>query len=156
MKKLIVALCLFCIAFTAFAAQNPIQEVKSRGHEGRMNAGIALGYPSGLIFGYRLYEKMEFNVIAGTHYNDLLIGGNFLFTLVDIKINNLSFPLSLGPTLHFEFIKPFDIALLAVVRWEHTLKNAPFNFYIEAGPGMAFIQGISFRWTAALGARYLF
>lgn len=124
--------------------------------EDRAKIGIALGYPSGVVFGYRLANYLEVNALAGTFYDGFTLGGNLMFTIADIKIKEQSFPLSLGPHVNFHFGDKFDMSLMGFIRWEYTFEEIPLNLYIEGGPGMFFIQGIDLTWSTSFGVRYVF
>ncbi len=124
--------------------------------EGRAKAGVALGYPSGLVFGYRLANYLEINVLAGTLYNGFTLGGNLMFTLADIMIKDQPFPLSLGPQLNVNMGNEFNMSVLGLLRWEYTFEEIPLNLYIEAGPGISFLKGVDLDWSTSLGIRYVF
>jgi len=163
MKKIIAALLLMSMAFTAFADDKKIEDkeikqvnLSTESLEGRAKIGLALGYPLGIVFGYRVANYMEVNAFLGTHFSDFSMGANVLFTIADINIKDESFPLSIGPAVYFDFGKDFDMTVLGILRWEYTFKEIPLNLYIEGGPGFAFIQGFDFRWSSSLGVRYVF
>ncbi len=164
MKKLLVILMLISLSAPLFAQENSLddREIKeinlsTKNLEGRAKAGLALGYPTGFVFGYRAANFLEFNVLAGTFYNkDFTLGANMMFTIADIKIKGLSFPLSIGPQVNFHIGDKFDMSVMGFIRWEHTFEEIPLNLYIEGGPGMFFIQGFDFAWSTSLGVRYVF
>ena len=82
-------------------------------------AGLAIGYPFGLTFGYRLANYLEANAFAGTHFHsDFAMGANLLFTIVNINMGDEVFPLSMGPALYCDFDDEFNMAAGATVRWE--------------------------------------
>ena len=158
MKKTFAILFMLLSVFRVYTAEMKDKESSliTGEMEGRAKLGITLGYPMGVVFGYDFAESTEVNALVGTRFNDLILGLNMLFTLVDIKIDGESFPLSLGPAVYLELSTTFDMAVLAILRWEYTFKNIPLNLYVEGGPGLAFIQDMQFRWTSAVAVRYVF
>ncbi|MBF9017380.1 MULTISPECIES: hypothetical protein [unclassified Oceanispirochaeta] len=163
MKKTILLILLICLTIPVFAEDKKVEDkeikeitLSTKDLEGRAKIGVALGYPSGVVFGYRLANFLETNVLLGSFYNGFTIGGNLLFTIADIKIKDQSFPLSLGPQLNFHMGEEFDMSLMGFLRWEYTFEEIPLNLYIEGGPGMFFIQGIDLTWSTSLGVRYVF
>lgn len=124
--------------------------------EGRAKAGLALGYPFGVTFGYKLANYMEVNIFAGSHFNDFSLGTNLLFTVVDINIKEAVFPLSLGPAVYFNIGDEFNMALGATVRGEYTFNETPLNLYLEITPGFSFISDFDFYMASSLGIRYVF
>lgn len=163
MKKTLLMILLICLALPAISEEKKVndKEIKeinlsTESLEGRAKIGIALGYPSGIVFGYRLANYLETNFLIGSFYKGFTIGGNLLFTVADIKIKDQSFPLSLGPHVNFHFGDTFDMSLMGFLRWEYTFQEIPLNLYIEGGPGIFFVQGPDFTWSTSLGIRYVF
>lgn len=124
--------------------------------EGRAKAGLALGYPFGVTFGYKLANYMELNVFAGSHFDDFSLGTNLLFTVVDISIKEEVFPLSVGPAVYFNIGDEFNMALGASARGEYTFDEIPLNLYLEITPGFSFINDFDFYIASSLGIRYVF
>ncbi len=124
--------------------------------EGKAKAGLAIGYPTGLTFGYRLANYLEVNAFLGTHGNDFTLGSSLLFTLADIRISNQILPLSAGPAVFASFDNDFSLMAGGAVRWEYTFEDAPLNLYLEAVPGVILIGDIRFAMASSLGIRYVF
>ena len=163
MKKIVLTLIMASLLLPLYADEQLVEdkEVKeinlsTAPLEGRAKAGIALGYPTGLVFGYRLANWMEVNALAGTYFNGFTLGGNVLFTVADIKIKEKSFPLSIGPQVNADFGDEFGMSVLGMVRWEHSFEEIPLNLYIEGGAGVSIIDKFGVAWAASLGARYVF
>jgi len=163
MRKIILLLLITCISLPVFSQEKKLEDKKikeinlnTENLEGRAKIGVALGYPSGIVFGYHLANYLEVNALAGSYYDGFTLGGNILFMLADIKIKDQSFPLSAGPQLNVSFGNDFKMSALGIVRWEYTFEEVPLNLYIEAGPGVTFIKDVDFSWAASLGIRYVF
>lgn len=163
MKKIILTLLMICLVLPVFAEEKKVEDkeikeinLNTEKLEGRAKAGIALGYPSGLVFGYRLANYLEVNALLGSFYTGFTIGGNLMFTVANIKIKDQTFPLSLGPHVNFHLDNNFDISLMGLLRWEYSFEEIPLNLYIEGGPGVFFVQGTDLTWSTSLGIRYVF
>lgn len=163
MKKTVLVILMICLIFPVFAEEKKVEdkEIKeisldAKNLEDRAKIGVALGYPSGVVFGYRLANFLEANALLGTFYDGFTIGGNLMFTIADIKIKDQSFPLSLGPHLNFHMGDSFDMSLMGFIRWEYTFEDIPLNLYLEGGPGVFLLQGIDWTWSTSLGIRYVF
>jgi hypothetical protein len=163
MKKILLTLFMASLLFPLTAEEQLVEdrevreiELSTAPLEGRAKAGVALGYPTGLVFGYRLANWVEVNALAGTYFDGFTLGGNMLFTLADIKIRERSFPLSVGPQVNAEFGNDFGMSVLGMVRWEHTLEEIPLNLYLEGGAGVSLIDEFGLAWAASLGIRYVF
>ncbi len=134
----------------------PEINLDTRELEGKAKAGLALGYPTGLTFGYRPANYLEVNAFAGTHGKDFTLGGSLLFTLVEIKIAQEMFPLSAGPAVYTSFSSDFSLMTGACVRWEYTFQDVPLNLYIQAVPGIIFISDFQFALKSSFAVRYVF
>jgi hypothetical protein len=163
MKRTVLLIVMISLIFPVFAEEKKVddKEIKeisldAKNLEGRAKIGVALGYPSGIVFGYRLANFLEANALLGTFYDGFTIGGNLMFTIADIKIKDQSFPLSIGPHVNFHFGDSFDMSLMGFIRWEYTFEDIPLNLYLEGGPGMFFVQGIDMTWSTSVGVRYVF
>ena len=156
MKKLIVLILLITALAVApvLAADNGA---------GRIKAGTILGRGLFATAGFPMGKTTELNayVGAGWNFNNVTIGANFLFTLVDINIEGETFPLSLGPQVDLSFGSSggVGIGIFADLRWEYTF-TFPLNLFIEIGPGvdMWMYNGTTarFGWRGGLGVRYVF
>jgi len=136
--------------------------------EGKLKAGVALGYPWGLTAGYRFSNVFELNGTLGSDYNDFTMGVNGLFTLVNLDISNEKFPVSVGPALYSHFgyhdgnyDKGRDheytrIDLLGVARIEYSFDEIPLNLFVEAGLGLQLVRFTGPAGSFAPGVRYIF
>jgi len=130
-------------------------------NDGRAKVGLLLGYPSGATFGYRMSNWFEFNVNAGYDFigtNSPIVGGNALFTLVNIPIGDAGvLPLSIGPQVTFVLGKDFYIDTVADIRLEYTFADIPLNLFIESGFGFRiFNDGDWWAYNGGIGVRYVF
>ena len=158
--------------------------------EGRMKLGGVVGYPMLAAFGLPVGDAMELNVFLGydfqnwyTYRNPFLstisnlipgvgsrtsgafyLGGNFLFTLVDIDIDGSAFPLSLGPqagvSINGNGEGNVRLDLMANLRWEYTF-SFPLNLFVELGMGAGInfnfnLIPVQFRINSGVGVRYVF
>ena len=157
MKKLIVLVLLIAALAVApvLAADNGA---------GRTKAGTILGRGFFATAGFPMGKTTELNVYAGTgwNFNEVTLGANYLFRLVDIDIEGETFPLSLGPQadISFGYYNGVVLGVFADLRWEYTF-DFPLNLFIEIGPGIdiAMYNGgttMDFGWRGGLGARYVF
>ncbi|PKL17409.1 MAG: hypothetical protein CVV49_11380 [Spirochaetae bacterium HGW-Spirochaetae-5] len=136
--------------------------------EGKLKAGVALGYPWGITAGYRFSNIFELNGTLGSDYNDFTMGVNGLFTVVNLDISNEKFPISVGPALysHFGHRDGNDkdgrddeytrIDLLGVVRVEYSFDEIPLNLFVEAGLGLEVVKFAHTAGSFAIGVRYIF
>ena len=155
MKRLIVLVLLIAALAVApvLAADNGA---------GRTKAGTILGRGFFATAGFPMGKKTELNVYAGTgwNFNEVTLGVNYLFRLVDINIEGEIFPLSLGPQADVSFGNGgVDLGIFADLRWEYTF-NFPLNLFIEIGPGINIRMdndaSMRFGWRGGLGVRYVF
>lgn len=133
-------------------------------HNPGFKLGFVAGYPSGLSLAYRFNKDFEMNGLIGTNFSDLAIGLDGMFRITDIVIAKEVFPLSIGPGVYAGtswYWGGFYLGAFFKVHAEYTFKNAPFNLFLETGPGLstrsysnAFMP--SFDWTGAFGARFVF
>jgi hypothetical protein len=136
--------------------------------EGKLKAGVALGYPWGITAGYRFSNIFELNGTLGSDYNDFTMGVNGLFTVVKLDISNEKFPVSVGPALysHFGHHDGNDkngrddeytrIDLLGVARIEYSFDEVPLNLFVEAGLGLEVVKFADMAGSFAIGVRYIF
>lgn len=136
--------------------------------QGKLKAGLALGYPWGLTAGYRFSNFFELNGTLGSDYKDFTAGLNGLFTLVNLDIKHEKFPLSIGPALysHFGYYDGNDknsssdrytrIDILGVARVEYSFDEIPLNLFIEAGFGLEVVRFVDTAASCAIGVRYIF
>jgi len=135
--------------------------------EGKLKAGVVLGYPWGITTGYRFSNFFELNGTIGNDYYDFTTGVSGLFTILDLKISHEIFPLSIGPAIythfghddndkhdgHDEYTK---VDLLGVARFEYSFKQIPLNLFIEAGFGIQLVKFADTAGSFAVGIRYIF
>ncbi|OQY33007.1 MAG: hypothetical protein B6241_09210 [Spirochaetaceae bacterium 4572_59] len=157
-KYLTIFLFISLISASLYSEDKDIPQINlsTEDLEGRAKAGLALGYPFGLTFGYKLANYMEVNVFAGSHLNDFSLGTNLLFTVVDINIKEEMFPFSIGPAVYFNIDDDFNMAIAATVRGEYNFNEIPLNLYVEITPGFSFINDFDFYIASSLGIRYVF
>lgn len=172
MWKIILVLGLAVQAVRLFAEEvqparsGEIPEVQLRipAKENRIHLGLSLGYPLGLTLGYKASERFEFDLFAGSHFNDFTAGVTALFTVLNINIEKERFPLSLGLSVYASFLETFNLEVLPIARLEYTFREVPMNLYVEAGPGLQMrfktagsADGLlHFTGTGALGLRFVF
>jgi len=172
-KIVFISLIMFFISGFAsgnlFAKDTEIKTIKldTREVEGKLKAGVALGYPWGITAGYRFSNLFELNGTIGSDYNDFTMGVNGLFTLVNLQISHEKFPLSVGPALysHFGYNDGIDkngkddeytrIDLLGVARIEYSFDEIPLNLFIEAGLGLQLVRFTDPAGSFAIGVRYI-
>lgn len=134
--------------------------------DGKLKAGVVLGYPLGITAGYRFSNFFELNGIIGSNYDDFTVGFNGLFTVLNFKISHEKFPLSIGPAINSYFDhhdgnnKNKDeytkIDLLGVARFEYDFKEIPLNLFIEGGLGIQLVKFADFAGSFGIGVRYIF
>ncbi len=153
-----------------YAEDDGIKTIKidTKKVEGKLKAGVALGYPWGITAGYRLSDIFELNGTVGSDYNDFTMGVNGLFSIVNLDISNEKFPISVGPALysHFGHHDGNDkngrddeytrIDLLGVVRIEYSFDEVPLNLFVEAGVGLEVVKFAEIAGSFAIGVRYIF
>jgi len=154
----------------SFAEEGDIKTITidTKEVEGKLKAGVVLGYPTGITAGYRFSNVFEMNGVLGSNFNDFSLGVNGLFTILNLEISNEIFPLSVGPALYShldhhdgnhdkgnddEYTK---IDLLAIVRVEYSFKQIPLNLFVEAGLGLEVVKFADPAGSFAIGARYIF
>jgi hypothetical protein len=160
-KRLI--LLLFCITLSAgiFAESDQSEirtiQIRTEDLQGKAKLGLAFGYPSGISLGYRVSAVTEFNAFIGSYFNTgLALGSSIMFTYADLLIDELYFPLSMGPGAFLRLDTEIALAVMYMFRAEYDFTDIPFNLYIEAGPGISLLPALDFDWTASLGVRYVF
>ena len=95
MKRYMLFLLVLTLATTGAMAGSITEDKEIKTLEipsdGRFKAGLLLGYPSGITFGYRFSNWFESNFTAGYNFIDAdsaMIRANTLFTLVNIPIGD--------------------------------------------------------------------
>ncbi len=173
--KNLVALMLIMIPLAGFSSELKLDKdrdiktisLDTREVEGKLKAGVVLGYPTGITAGYRFSNFFELNGVVGSDFNHLATGISGLFTLVNISVSREIFPLSIGPALytHFHHDEGSDkngndeytkVDLLAIARIEYSFEKIPLNLFIEAGFGFEVIETWDISGSAAIGVRYIF
>lgn len=164
------------ICSSGFAAEKSIIEkreiktitIDTTKVEGKLKAGVVLGYPLGVTAGYRFSNVFELNGIIGSNYDDLSLGVNGLFTLINLEISREIFPLSIGPALYTHFDhhdgssnngnddEYTKIDLLGIARLEYSFKEIPLNLFVEAGIGLELVKFTDTAGSFAIGVRYIF
>lgn len=136
--------------------------------EGKLKAGVVIGYPVGGTAGYRFSNFFEINGVLGTDFDDLTFGLNGLFTVFNFKISNEVFPISIGPAIYSRFDhhdnndhngkddKYTKIDLLGIARIEYSFRKIPLNLFAEAGCGLELVKFTDLAGSFAIGARYIF
>ncbi len=124
--------------------------------QGKLKAGLSLGYPSGVTAGYSFSNFFELNGTVGSDFESFTTGVNGLFSLVNFDISGEIFSLSAGPAVNAHFKRNFALDTLALVRLEYTFRKIPLNLFIEGGLGLRVIEFADMAGSAALGARYVF
>jgi len=171
MKKIILCLSLL-LAFTALYAEG--EDVKTidldtRRLEGKVKAGVSLGYPLGLTAGYRFTDLFELNATLGTDYDSFIFGANGLFTVAKLKVEGELFPVSIGPGFNFDvddkdYNKHDDndddhhvhLDILCILRFEYDFEDIPLNLFIEGGAGIRTWEDLGPAGSFAVGARFIF
>ena len=162
MRKIILFFLILLLLFPVFVSAQtedkdiPEINLSTAELEGKAKAGLAIGYPTGLTFGYRMANYLEANAFLGTHGKDFILGSSLLFTLADIRISDQILPLSAGPVVFAAFDNDFSLMAGGAVRWEYTFEDTPLNIYLEAVPGIILIGDIRFAMASSLGVRYVF
>jgi hypothetical protein len=164
MKKLMLILtALLMVSFSLNAADKEIKTFKIDGKQtsGKIKAGVSLGYPTGLTFGWRPSDFFEANLLLATNFEGITIGFTPLFTLINLEVENQIFPLSAGPSVNLNLGSySQNIDILGLMRLEYSFKEIPLNLYLEGGLGLNMElgndAGASLGGSGALGVRYIF
>jgi len=131
-------------------------------NEGKLKAGVILGYPTGLTAGWRPSDAFELNFIVASHYRDFTIGLSPMFTIATPDIEGERFPISVGPAVYLDidWFGGLDLDILGQVRMEYTFRDIPLNLFIEGGLGVKLdfdgVRLLYFHGSGALGIRYVF
>jgi len=166
---------LILIPSVNFAAEKTLKEdrdiktisIDTRDIEGKLKAGLVLGYPFGITAGYRFSNFFELNGIFGSNYSDFTLGFSGLFTVLNLKISREKFPVSVGPALYSNFDHHDEnhkhghddytkIDLLGIARMEYDFDEIPLNLFIEIGLGIQVVRFTDFADSFGIGARYIF
>lgn len=145
-------------------------DLTGRKQDGRVKAGISLGYPTGLTAGYRFTDVFEFNGTLGTDYDSFVFGINGLFTIAKLKVEGEMFPISIGPGMNFDVEdhshhdasdKWHDhdhshLDLLCILRFEYDFEEIPLNLFVEGGAGISVYEHFGPAGSFAIGARFIF
>lgn len=138
--------------------------------EGKVKAGVSLGYPIGLTAGYRFTDIFELNGTLGWDYDSAMLGMNGLFTVAKLKVEGELFPVSLGPALYWDVHDgshddPHDkyyhhdhshLDLLCILRFEYDFEEIPLNLFVEGGAGIRLLEDIGPAGSFAIGVRFIF
>ena len=164
MKKAFLIFVALIFVSMSLMAEDGIKTINLDGKQsqGKLKAGVSLGYPTGLTAGWRPSEAFELNLLVGTHYTDFVIGVSPMFTIANIDIKGEIFPLSVGPAayLNIDWFTDIDIDILGNVRLEYSFKQIPLNLFLEGGFGIKLDLGntplVKPQGSGALGIRYIF
>jgi len=174
-KRLILVI-LFVLPAAGYAAEKALTEdrdiktikIDTKEVEGKLKAGVVLGYPWGITAGYRFSNFFELNGLIGNDYDDLTLGVNGLFTIFNLKISNEVFPFSVGPALYSHFDHHDGnsknnsddhynkIDLLGIARMEYSFDEIPLNLFIEIGLGLEVVKFVDSAGSFGIGVRYIF
>lgn len=147
MKKLLVLLFFTVAAFSLNAER------------GDLKVGVAVGYPYVGVTASLTTGNSEWNGILGSDYNSFVLGVNSQFTIVEVPIGNLVFPISFGPQLLVIYRDWFALDGQITVRVEYTFDNIPLNLFVEGGGGVRFSfsnDPLRFSGSGMVGARWVF
>ncbi len=178
----ILFILIILIPGVSFAAEKSLTEdrgiktisIDSKDIEGKLKAGVILGYPWGITVGYRFSNFFELNGVIGSDYDNFTMGINGLFTLINLKIYNETFPFSVGPTVYSHFghhdgdhnyynkhnhdsdEEYTKMDLLGIARLEYSFKKIPLNLFIEGGFGLQVYKFADTAGSFGIGVRYIF
>lgn len=145
-------------------------DLAGRKHDGKIKAGVSLGYPIGLTAGYRFTDLFELNGTLGWDYDSAMLGVNGLFTVAKLKVEGELFPLSVGPGLYWDVDdhshndrddKWHDhdhshLDLLCILRFEYDFEEIPLNLFVEGGAGVSVYEHFGPAGSFAIGVRFIF
>jgi len=128
-----------------------------------VKAGLELGAPfPGLTVGYRINKTVEGNVLVGSVWNfdRIALGGNLMFTMFHLDIQNEQFPVSIGPAF-YSVLGNDGVGLSAggLARMEYDFQEIPLNLYFHTGIIVNFVKYKGddlFNFPFAIGIRYIF
>jgi hypothetical protein len=178
MKRFLIIFTILFVSFSFITAQDndvksDVGKIKDRdvetvdlGEAGKdkLKLGLSLGYPlSGITAGWQLGKSLELDGVVGSgwNYNYIGLGLSTMFSLVDLKISEEIFPITIGPFgyagVGTEFL---GFSAGAMVRFEYTF-DFRLNLYLESGFSVNFMdmaenQDIPIGFPTSLGIRYIF
>ncbi|MDC7223156.1 MAG: hypothetical protein PQJ60_05400 [Spirochaetales bacterium] len=128
--------------------------------KGKLKLGISLGTPmTGLTAGWQAGDTLELDLLVGSWgYDSVCLGGGLMISLLDIKISDEIFPLTVGPFV-YTGLSSGDLLLSAggVARVEYTF-DFDLNLYVESGltVNISQLSDNPLSPVFGLGARYIF
>jgi len=137
--------------------------------ENNFGVGFALGDPSGISAKIPTSEMNAINLVMGYDVdpapgdgdccNDgrLYVGGDYVwynYNLIPVSVGKL--PLYYGPGVWASIANNSSIGIRAVLGLEYQFANAPFDMFLEIGPGIRIVPNTSGDVSAGLGARFFF
>lgn len=164
-KRILIMAVMMILTISLNAEDKEIKTITVEGNElaGKLKAGIAFGYPTGLTAGWRLSNTVEANLLLATNFLGFTVGVSPLFTIVNLEIEDEIFPISVGPAvnLNLGFLNSNSLDILAMIRAEYSFVDIPLNLFLEGGLGVNIGletsgEAINFGGSAALGVRYIF
>ncbi|HQO39336.1 MAG TPA: hypothetical protein PK986_02600 [Spirochaetota bacterium] len=170
MKKILTAIAAIFIFTNLYAEDVKTIDLDTSRLEGKVKAGVSLGYPIGLTAGYRFTELFELNGTLGTDYDGFIFGGNGLFTIAKLKVEGELFPVSIGPGFNFavedndhdnpsyndDNDSDLHLDILCILRFEYDFEEIPLNLFIEAGAGLRTWDDLGPAGSFAVGVRFIF
>ncbi len=162
MKKLILSLAIMGL-FTGMVSAA----------DSNFGLGIVLGDPSGISARFATGSANSINVIVGYdanhdyawHRNEccrdggmLYVGGDYLWYNYNlIRVSQGRLPLYYGPGINATIANDYSsIGVRGVVGLEYQFANAPFDVFLEIGPGINVIPNTWVNISGGLGARFFF
>ncbi len=170
MKKIILTIAALFMLTNLYAEDVKTIDLDTSRLDGKVKAGVSLGYPIGLTAGYRFTDLFELNGTIGTDYDSAILGLNGLFTVARLKVEGELFPVSIGPGLCWDVHDgshndPHDkyyhddhshLDLLCILRFEYDFDEIPLNLFIEGGAGIRLLEDIGPAGSFAIGVRFIF
>lgn len=168
MKKILLAIAALFVLTNLYAEDVKTIDLDTSRLNGKVKAGVSLGYPLGLTAGYRFTDIFELNGTLGTDYDSFVFGMNGLFTVAKLKVEGELFPVSIGPGFNFDVDdkdyynqnhkdeRYVHLDILCILRFEYDFKEIPLNLFIEAGAGLRTWEKLGPAGSFAVGARFIF
>jgi hypothetical protein len=127
----------------------------------KLKLGLAGFYPmAGVTAGWQVGESLELDFTAGSlYYDSFALGAGAMISLLDLKIGEEIFPITLGPVLYTGFggENDFIVSLGGLARTEYTF-DFNLNLYIESGlvVNLTEWEDNALAVPFSLGIRYIF
>ncbi len=129
--------------------------------ESNIGMGFVLGNPSGLSVKISPSEMNSFNLVIGYDLyrrdESVYLSGDYVWYNYNvISVSKGKMPIYYGPGIRTALSQNSSLGVRGVLGVEYQFADAPFDAFLEVGPGINIVPNTHPDVSVGLGARYFF